>query len=352
MTTHGNSNKPKNISSPRGEAYDFCVKISQIIGLLCMLVANPLFANEPLRALPDLDKLELDERKINLGQRLFNDKRLSRDNTVSCASCHSLQKGGVDGLRHSIGVDGQEGDINAPTIFNTAYNFRLFWDGRANSLEDQVTEPIHHPKEMGSNWEEVLEKLHQDNELIKAFSAVFDEPLAPPQIESVIAEFQRSLITPSRFDRYLQGDEAAITPNELLGYKKFKSYGCVACHQGVNVGGNMFQKFGVMGDYFEGAEEPDKVDLGRFNVTGREADKHVFKVPSLRNVTLTAPYFHNGVVKTLPEAVDVMFKFQLGRPAPEEDKALILAFLQTLTGEALTNQTEAEMETEEKESEQ
>ena len=312
-------------------------RVLQRVLLLFAIVftVGSLPANEPLRALPNLAELELDEQKIKLGQRLFSDKRLSSDNTISCASCHDLEKGGDDGLQHSVGIKGGKGDINAPTIFNTAYNFRLFWDGRANTLEEQVTGPVHHPKEMGSSWPEILGKLEQDKELVNDFSAIFDDKLTPQHIESVIAEFQRSLITPSRFDRYLKGDKSAITENELLGYKKFKSYGCVACHQGVNVGGNMFQKFGVMGDYFEGADAPSKVDLGRFNVTGREADKHVFKVPSLRNIALTAPYFHNGTVGTLPEAVDVMFKFQLGRPAPEEDKALIVAFLQSLSGEAL-----------------
>lgn len=305
-----------------------------------VFTVNPLSANEPIRALPNLDELALDEQKIKLGKRLFSDKRLSRDNTISCASCHNLDQGGVDGLQHSIGIEGQKGDINAPTIFNTAYNFRMFWDGRVNSLEEQVSGPVHHPKEMGSSWAEILGKLEQDETLVNDFFAVFDKKLAPQHIESAIAEFQRSLITPSRFDRYLRGDKTAITEKELLGYKKFKSYGCVACHQGVNVGGNMFQKFGVMGDYFEGAEAPSKVDLGRFNVTGREADKHVFKVPSLRNIALTAPYFHNGTVGTLPEAVDVMFKFQLGRPASKQDKALIVAFLQTLTGEAMEEQSE------------
>ena len=303
-----------------------------------VFTVSPLSANEPLRALPSLDELELDEQKIKLGQRLFSDTRLSSDNTISCASCHDLKEGGDDGLQHSIGIKGEKGDINAPTIFNTAYNFRLFWDGRVNSLEEQVSGPVHHPKEMGSSWEEILGKLEKDQALVDDFSAIFDEKLTHQQIETVIAEFQRSLITPSRFDRYLQGDKAAISDSELQGYKKFKSYGCVACHQGVNVGGNMFQKFGVMGDYFEGADAPSKVDLGRFNVTGREADKHVFKVPSLRNIALTAPYFHNGTVGTLPEAVDVMFKFQLGRPASEEDKALIVAFLQSLSGETLEKQ--------------
>ena len=308
--------------------------------LLILFTSSPLAANEPLRALPHLDELKLDEQKIELGQRLFNDTRLSKDNTISCASCHALDKGGDDGLSHSVGIEGQTGDINAPTIFNTAYNFRLFWDGRANSLEEQVSGPVHHPKEMGSSWDEILGKLKQDDALLKDFTAIFDEALKPEHIESAIAEFQRSLITPSRFDRYLEGDKTAITETELLGYSKFKTYGCVACHQGVNVGGNMFQKFGVMGDYFKGAVTPSEADLGRFNVTGREADKHVFKVPSLRNIALTAPYFHNGSVATLPEAVDVMFKFQLGRPAPVEDKALIVAFLKSLSGEALEKQSE------------
>ena len=320
---------------------DFYKKLQKAL-LLFIFIVNPLSASEPLRALPSLDELELNERKIKLGQRLFSDKRLSRDNTISCASCHSHNPGGVENLPQSICIEGQTGDINAPSIFNTAYNFRLFWDGRANTLEEQVSGPVHHPKEMGSSWDEILGKLQKDGSLIKDFESVFEAPLSPDQIESAIAEFQRSLITPSRFDRYLQGEETAITENELLGYQKFKSYGCVACHQGVNIGGNMFQKFGVMGDYFDGDVAPSKVDLGRYNVTGREADKHVFKVPSLRNIALTAPYFHNGAVKTLPEAVDVMFKFQLGRPAPEEDKALILAFLQTLTGENLEKHRQEE----------
>lgn len=309
--------------------------------LLFVFTVSPLSANEPLRALPSIDELKLDMQKVKLGERLFSDKRLSRDNTISCTSCHDLNKGGDDGLQHSIGIEGQVGGINAPTIFNSAYNFRQFWDGRANSLEEQVSGPVEHPKEMGSSWPEVLGKLEKDEALVKDFASIFDKKLAPEHIESVIAEFQRSLITPSRFDRYLQGDKTAITENELLGYNKFKSYGCVACHQGVNVGGNMFQKFGVMGDYFKGTTDTSsEADLGRFNVTGREADKHVFKVPSLRNIALTAPYFHNGTVGTLPEAVDVMFKFQLGRPASDKDKALIVAFLQSLTGEAMEKQNE------------
>ena len=301
--------------------------------LLFLFALGSASAAEPLRALPSLEELALDEQKVRLGKRLFSDTRLSRDGSVSCASCHDLSKGGADSLQHSVGIDKKIGDINAPTIFNSAYNFRFFWDGRADTLEEQVSGPVHNPKEMGSNWEEVIEKLKLDDELIKDFTTIFESELESKHIESVIAEFQRSLVTPSRFDRYLKGDKAAITDAELQGYKKFKAYGCVACHQGVNIGGNMFQKFGVMGNYFEG--KPDTADLGRFNVTGREQDKHVFKVPSLRNIALTAPYFHDGKTKTLTEAVNVMFTYQLGRPAPDEDKALIVTFLKALTGEAI-----------------
>ncbi len=303
--------------------------------LLILFTASPAFSAEPLRALPSLEELNLDDKKIKLGQRLFTDPRLSRDNTISCSSCHNLETGGADNVQHSIGIDGQKGDINSPTVFNSVYNFRLFWDGRAATLEEQASGPVHHPKEMGSSWEEVLGKLKKDKPLVKAFEAAFETALTPENMESAIAEFQRSLITPSRFDRYLKGDKTAITDNELMGYTKFKSYGCVACHQGVNVGGNMYQKFGVMGNYFKSPLVKGDVDLGRFNVTGREVDKHVFKVPTLRNIELTAPYLHNGTIKTLPEAVDVMFKYQLGRPAPEADRDSIVAFLKTLSREVI-----------------
>jgi len=314
------------------------VTLASILGVAIVLAASAVPAaslNEPIRPLPQAKDLKLDERKVKLGEKMFNDVRLSRDNTMACVSCHALDKGGADGRRFSLGISGQEGPINAPTVYNSGFNFRQFWDGRAGSLEEQAAGPVHNPKEMGSNWQEVLGKLNKDKALSDEFSAVYKDGLQPKNIQDAIATFERSLVTPSRFDRYLLGDANAITPDEVAGYRKFKSYGCVACHQGVNVGGNLYQVFGVMGNYFKKRGNLTDADLGRFNVTKREPDKHVFKVPSLRNVALTAPYFHDGSAATLEDAVDVMFKYQLGRPAPDEDKKLIIKFLNALSGEKL-----------------
>ena len=301
-------------------------------GAIAATVPAHAQSEEPIRPIPLTVKL--DAKKVALGDRLFHDKRLSKDNTLACASCHGLDRGGVDGGVGSTGINGAKGPINAPTVFNSGFNFRQFWDGRANSLEEQAAGPIHNPKEMGSNWAEVLGKLSQDVALVATFKESYPDGLQPKNIQDAIATFERSLITPnSRIDKYLRGDKTALKDDELRGYQLFKNYGCVACHQGVNVGGNMFQVFGVMGDYFAKRGGITEADLGRFSVTKNEADKHMFKVPSLRNVALTAPYFHDGSAKTLNDAVEVMFKFQLGRVAPQQDKELIVKFLHTLTGE-------------------
>lgn len=306
--------------------------------LLClsgfMSILAPVRAQneEPIQPIPL--SVPIDEKKVVLGQRLFRDKRLSKDNTIACASCHALEHGGVDGAPGSTGINGAKGTVNAPTVFNSGFNFRQFWDGRANSLEEQVAGPVHNPKEMGSNWSEVMAKLSQDATLKALFKESYPDGIQPKNIQNAIATFERSLITPnSRFDRYLRGDTAALNSDELRGYQHFKNYGCVACHQGVNAGGNMYQVFGVMGDYFAARGGVNDADLGRFNVTKDEADRYVFKVPSLRNVALTAPYFHDGSARTLGDAVDVMFRFQLGRTAPQRDKEQIVKFLHTLTGE-------------------
>jgi cytochrome c peroxidase len=291
--------------------------------------------DEPL--LPIRQIQNLDTQKVALGRDLFNDNRLSRDNSISCAFCHNLSRGGggVDHLPHSIGTGGREGPINAPTVFNAALNFRQFWDGRALTLEEQVAGPIHNPVEMSSSWDEVLPKLAADEPLSKRFKALYGTSPTANAVQDAIAEFERSLITPSRMDRWLLGDDDALNPQELAGYRLFKQYGCVACHQGANVGGNMYQRFGVMFDYFEDKSKVESSDLGRFNVTGREEDKHVFKVPSLRNVILTSPYFHDGSMTSLHEAVSKMGYFQLGIDLPPEDVQAIVFFLYSLTGEQL-----------------
>ena len=287
--------------------------------------------DEPVRPLPA--DLTFDAHKVELGRKLFVDARLSQDNAVSCASCHDFSRGGADPRPRSVGVRGEIGGANAPSVFNSGFNFRQTWNGSADSLEEFLERLIKNPKVFDSNWTDVVRKLRQDAALSDQFGSIYAQGITNKTAIDAIATFVRSLITPSRFDRYLRGDAGAISTEELQGYARFKSYGCVACHQGVNVGGNMFQKFGVMGDYFAQRGNIAPADMGRFNVTKRESDKFMFKVPSLRNVELTAPYFHDGSAATLEAAVEIMFRYQLGRGAPSEDKALIVKFLKTLTGE-------------------
>jgi cytochrome c peroxidase len=224
--------------------------------------------------------------------------------------------------------------VNAPTVLNAALNFTQFWNGRAESLEAQINDVVQNAVEMGSTWPDVVARIARSNKYRTSFATAYKDGITKANIQNAIATYERTLITSdSRFDRYLRGDHNAISDDERAGYAKFKQYGCVACHQGVNVGGNMFQKFGVMGDYFAKRGKPTEADMGRYLVTGEESDKHVFKVPSLRNVALTAPYFHDGTSVTLDDAVEVMFKYQLGRVASKEDKAAIVLFLNTLTGD-------------------
>ncbi|TPV94618.1 MAG: c-type cytochrome [Myxococcales bacterium FL481] len=258
---------------------------------------------------------------------------LSRDRSVACASCHDLAAGGDDGQVRSYGVDGRLGSINAPTVFNAALNPVQFWDGRAPSLEAQVNGPIHHPAEMDSDWDTVVSRLTQDAEYQRTFAEVYPDGVTAENVASAIAEFERTLITPnSPFDRFLRGEHGAITAPARRGWSLFREIGCASCHQGRNVGGNMFQVFGVLGDYFAERGDIQPADLGRYNVTGRDRDRHVFRVPSLRNVALTAPYFHDGRTSSLAAAVAIMGKYQLGRELEAEDVGDLVAFLNSLTG--------------------
>lgn len=288
--------------------------------------------NEPITPIPL--SLELDDKKVVLGEKLFNDLRLSRDDSISCASCHSLTKGGTDRMALSPGIGGQVGAINVPTVFNSSLNFKQFWDGRAQSLEEQLDGPTHNPVDMGSDWAEIIKKLEQSPDYVKDFSDIYPGKIQSDHIKDAIATYERSLITPnSRFDQYLRGESNALTDEEKQGYQLFKTYGCVSCHQGLNMGGNLFQKFGIIGDYFADRGHITKVDWGRFNVTGDEADKFVFKVPSLRNVGLTPPYFHDGSAKQLDAAVTIMSVYQLGHPLTSLERNAIVKFLKTLSGE-------------------
>ena len=287
---------------------------------------------EPIKPLPAA--APVDAGRAELGRLLFNDKRFSQDNRVSCASCHAFDKGGAHPAAHPTGVGGKEHPLNSPSIFNTAFNFRQLWSGGQDSIEGVVNQVVKSPVVFGTSWPEVLRKLAADEALAARFRQAYPDGLTAENAAQAIGEYTRSLATPNaRFDQYLRGKADAISADERAGYELFKKYGCVACHQGVNVGGNMFQKFGVMGDYFAARGNVKAADYGRFNVTGREGDRYVFKVPSLRNVALTAPYFHDGSAQTLPEAVQVMFTYQLGRSATPQDVDLIVKFLGTLTGE-------------------
>jgi cytochrome c peroxidase len=285
---------------------------------------------EPLKPLPAT--LRQDPARVRIGQQLFKDPRLSANDKVSCSSCHDLTRAGVDNRDHSAGFTGQPTAVNTPTVFNAALNFKQFWNGRADSLEAQIDAVVQNPVEMGSRWPDVIAKLSAVPAYRTAFAAAYPDGLTKRNVQDALASFERTLLTPSRFDAFLNGKPDALSDLEKRGYAKFKQYGCTSCHQGVNVGGNMFQRFGVMGDYFADRGRPVDADLGRYLVTRDETDRYVFKVPSLRNVARTAPYFHDGTAKTLEEAVDVMFRYQLGRNASPEDKKAIVAFLGSLTG--------------------
>lgn len=289
-------------------------------------------ADEPITPIPSA--IDLDSGKVRLGARLFDDPRLSHDSDIACTSCHQLDKGGDDDQVRSIGSNGRPLDFNTSTVFNAALSFRLNWRGNFRSLEEQNEATLLGALLMNTSWEELLPKLRSDRLYPGQFAELYG---AEPQREGVLdalATYQRSLITPnSRFDRYLRGEHDAITSDEELGYKLFKDNGCIACHQGVNVGGNLFQKFGIFSDPFARQKTITEADLGRFSITGVESDRHVFRVPSLRNVAVTAPYFHDGRTASLTTAVQMMARNQLGRELEAGDIDLIVKFLGTLTGE-------------------
>jgi cytochrome c peroxidase len=274
---------------------------------------------------------EVDTTKVALGEKLFHDPRLSHNNERACVTCHRLAQGGDDGLPLARAADGALYSRNTPTIFNVALNTRYRWDGAVRTLEAEAEATLHHPAMMHTTWPELLAKLRADPHYVAAFNAAYPGGLTREHLLDALTTYARSLLTPNaRFDHYLRGQHAALSAEEQRGYQLFKAYGCAACHQGVNVGGNMFQKFGI----FRGDSAPrDDDDLGRFTVTGVARDRNVFRVPSLRNVAVTAPYYHDGRVETLETAVDLMAKRQLGTALSAEEINLIVQFLHTLTGE-------------------
>ncbi len=285
--------------------------------------------HEPLS--PILLPIVEDGPQTRLGERLFHDPQLSHDNRRSCATCHPLDRGGMDGQPRAVAVDGLPRLRNTPTIFNVGLSFWFNWDGTVHTLEAHAERLLRNPAVMNTTWPEVQGKLGREATYVSAFRAAYIDGLTWNNVIAALVSFERSLVTPhARFDRYLRGEQQALTAEEQQGYSLFKSYGCVACHQGANVGGNMFAKFGVFQPP-DGASGED-IDSGRYNVTHRPQDVQVFRVPSLRNVAMTAPYFHDGRAPTLAVAVDTMARVQLGKELTPEEIGLIVQFLQTLTG--------------------
>ena len=274
--------------------------------------------------------------KVKLGHMLYYDVRLSKNNTISCNSCHDLKKGGVDNLPFSPGDDGSLGGRNSPTTLNAALHTKQFWDGRAKDVEEQAGMPILNPVEMAIPSKDFLVKrlseisVYQD--LFKNAFPGESSPITYDNIQKSIAAFERKLITPSRFDNYLQGESRALTIQEKKGMLSFINIGCTNCHTGTLVGGDQFQKFGAYVPYWE-LTGSKKIDNGLFDITKNEMDKYLFKVPSLRNVALTSPYFHDGSVKELKDAVRIMAKAQLKYELSDSEVSNIVAFLNSMSGE-------------------
>jgi cytochrome c peroxidase len=294
-------------------------------------LGQPPLGGDPVTPLRPID---LDAAKVELGLKLFHDPRLSHGDAVACASCHRLDAGGDDDRPRAPGADGRPLDYNAPTIFNVALNFRFNWRGNFETLEQQNESVLLDARVMNTSWPELLPKLRADASYPREFTRLYGGGPSRERVLDALVIFQRSLTTPnSRFDRHLRGEGDVLSPAEQQGYRLFQSYGCIACHQGANLGGNLFQRVGIFRDLFPLQATAVEADLGRFTITGMEADRKVFRVPGLRNVAVTAPYFHNGHTGSLAEAVEIMARSQLGRELPPHDVDLIVQFLHALTGE-------------------
>ncbi|HLV60731.1 MAG TPA: cytochrome-c peroxidase [Fredinandcohnia sp.] len=284
----------------------------------------------PLPKRIDVGDAPPSQEMIDLGRMLYYDTRLSKNHDLSCNSCHDLRNYGQDGKPVSPGHRQLTGNRNSPTVYNAAGRHAQFWDGRAATVEEQALGPILNPVEMAMPSEErVVETLKSIPEYVELFRKAFpdeEDPVTFANVGRAIGAFERGLTTPSRWDEFLAGKEEALTEEEKKGFLKFVEVGCTTCHMGTYVGGTMFQKLGLVRPW------PKDNDLGRFDVTQNEADKFVFSVPTLRNVEKTAPYFHDGSVATLDEAVRMMASYQLGKELKDEEVRSIVAFLKTLTG--------------------
>lgn len=326
-------------------------KILLIAILACTTIAvatalyryDNILAGEPVEVIPDY--VETNPAKVALGKKMFNDTRISLDNTISCATCHVLEDGGADHAdeRVSEGINGLQGTVNSPTVFNAVFNIDQFWNGRAHTLAEQAAAPPINPVEMGDQtWEQIIERLCQDASLVAEFKAIYpEEGLTEATVTDAIEEFEKTLITPNdKLDRYLKGDKNAMSAEELAGYQAFKANDCATCHYGKTLGGQSFELMSKYGDYFADRKQsrPDIAynddDNGLYTFTGKAEDMHKFKVPNLRNISKTAPYYHDGTIESLEEAVRLMFHYELGKNATDEQVASITTFLKALDGES------------------
>ncbi|HRQ48008.1 MAG TPA: cytochrome-c peroxidase [Rhodocyclaceae bacterium] len=305
---------------------------SLVIALATSVVATATWASnvrdEPIT--PIEPYVSDNPAKVQLGKKLFFEPRLSMSGIISCNTCHNLSRGGTDNLPTSIGHKWSAGPVNAPTVLNSSLAIAQFWDGRAADLQEQAAGPIQADIEMAMPHTLALDVLNSIPGYVAEFAAVFGPgEIDIDKVTAAIAEFEETLVTPnSRFDLWLKGDDSALTPDELAGYKIFKDSGCVACHNGAAAGGTSYQRMGVVRPYV--STSPVE---GRYAVTGNDADRFNFKVPTIRNVEYTYPYFHDGQAKTLEESVDIMGQLQLGRHYSDDEIAKIVAFLKTLTGD-------------------
>ena len=304
------------------------MKAQAVVISILLSSASLALANEPIQPISPPKQINIG--MAELGKKLYFDPRLSKSGFISCNSCHNLSMGGTDNIPTSIGDKWQRGPINAPTVLNSSLNVAQFWDGRAADLKEQAGGPIANPGEMAFSHTLAVAVLGSIPGYVREFRQVFGTGvIGINEVTAAIAEFEKTLVTPnSRFDQWLLGKADALSADELAGYRLFKESGCVACHNGPAVGGSSFQKMGIVAPYK--ANSPAE---GRSAVTGKDADRFNFKVPTLRNVEMTYPYFHDGAANTLTEAVDVMGRLQLGKKFTDDENAKIVAFLRTLTGD-------------------
>jgi len=294
---------------------------------ILLILYLSLNSDELIKPIPQ--QIDVNYNKVELGRKLFFDKRLSRKDTISCYSCHDLSHGGTNTIKPSIGANTKTVNTNIPTVFNSVYNTAQFWDGRAKTLKEQVRVSLLVHEKIAGDENAIIMKLSEDSYYETKFEGLYPEGITLDTISDAIAEFEKTLITPnSKFDLYLKGEISSLTQAEKDGYTLFKNLGCISCHNGINIGSNMFQKFGIF--------NKPKIsfnNLGRFNVTKNENDKYYFKVPTLRNIEKTAPYFHDGSARTLKKAVKIMGYYQLGQNLTQNEIQKIISFLRTLTGE-------------------